>query len=439
MATRVTPEQALIKKSREEIEKKTGKSPEQLYEEREKRITDVIQMKVPDRMPVFLRLGYFPIKYAGLSPSTIFYDSAAYQNAVVKTLLDFEPDFFTQRYGNFSGPNMEQLGSKQYQWPGGPLRSDQHAQFIEIEIMEENEYDLFITDPGDFILRYYLPRAYGALAPLAKLPPLRSLVGSSALPTQTIRFSSPDIIQAFEAIFKSGQEQAKFGQWHQKIHDDMGIPPLSYPGGGVATPFDFLTDHLRGERGIAVDMFRRPEKIFAAMEKVLEWHLARMAPPDPSEKGKRRVGGGGSHWGDAAFLSRKQFDTFYWPTWKKSMLAAIDMGYIPVMGCEGNYDDRLECFLELPKGKVLFHNQSQFTDVVRAKEILGDHMAFMGGVPASLLWGGSPQEVEEHCKNLIKVVGKGGGFILSCGGVEDDAKPANLKAMVDAIKKYGRY
>ncbi|MFC2021527.1 hypothetical protein ACFLU1_07125, partial [Chloroflexota bacterium] len=60
-------------------------------------------------------------------------------------------------------------------------------------------------------------------------------------------------------------------------------------------------------------------------------------------------------------------------------------------------------------------------------------------VPASLLWGGSPQEVEEYTRNIIKVCGKDGGFILSASTSVDDAKPANLKAMMDTARKYGQY
>jgi uroporphyrinogen-III decarboxylase len=72
----------------------------------------------------------------------------------------------------------------------------------------------------------------------------------------------------------------------------------------------------------------------------------------------------------------------------------------------------------------------------RAKEILGDHLCIMGNVPSPLLQVASPSEVEDYCKDLIKVCGKGGGFILTNGSSIDEAKPANVKAMVDSVKKY---
>lgn len=441
MERRVTHDLEVIKTAREEIEKRTGKAPEQLYEEREKRIMDVIQLKVPDRMPVYMAGAYFAIKHAGISPSAVFYDPAAYRDAIIKTILDFEPDIWHQNPpGNVSGLALEKLGSKQYFWPGGNIRADLHPQAYDLELMKEDEYDLFITDPSDFTMRYVLPRAWKTLEPLAKLPPLRSLGGTTTMATQSARFSSPEIMQAFDNIFKAGQGQREFGEWCRDIGPDLGCPPIRPPGGPCVQPFDFVADNLRGMNGIMVDMFLRPEKLLTAMDRILEWHLARAVPPDPKEKGRKRVNGAGGHWGGEQILSRKQFETFYWPNWKKSILVAIDMGFVPVMHREwipSENDDRLECFLELPKGKAFLN--TEVVDVARAKSILGGHIGFMGGVPAALLWGGSPQEVEEYCRKLIEVGGKGGGYILSCAGHEDEAKPANLKAMVDAVRKYGRY
>ncbi|MBI4304126.1 MAG: hypothetical protein HY665_07310, partial [Chloroflexi bacterium] len=370
METRATQEREVIKRARGEIEKRTGKTPEQLFEEREKRILDVIHLKVPDRMPVFLNSG-FAIRYAGISPSAIFYDPAAYQGAMVKTLLDFEPDIWSQSPpGDVSGLTLDKLGSKKYLWPGGNLRPEQWPQALDTEVMRENEYDLFITDPSDFTMRYALPRAWKALEPLAKLPSFQSLGGTFEMAAKSGRFSSPEIIQTFETIFQAGQEQTKFERWCQRIGPELGCPTMRPPGGPCVQAFDYIADYLRGMTGIMVDMFRRPEKLLAAMERILEWHLARAVPPDPKERGRKRVTGAGGHWGGEGILSRKQFETFYWPTWKKSILAAIDMGFVPVMHREWNpseNDDRLECFLELPKGKAFIN--TEVVNVVRAKEI----------------------------------------------------------------------
>ena len=80
------------------------------------------------------------------------------------------------------------------------------------------------------------------------------------------------------------------------------------------------------------------------------------------------------------------------------------------------------------------------TDMFKAKEVLGDHVSLMGSVPMNLLQTGSPSEVEEYCKKLIQICGKGGGYILrTCTDYIQEAKIENIKAMMDTVKKYGVY
>ena len=52
---------------------------------------------------------------------------------------------------------------------------------------------------------------------------------------------------------------------------------------------------------------------------------------------------------------------------------------------------------------------------------------------------GDTEAVIKYCKWLIDVVGEGGGYIMGTGSVVDQAKPENLKAMVDFTRDYGKY
>jgi len=58
-------------------------------------------------------------------------------------------------------------------------------------------------------------------------------------------------------------------------------------------------------------------------------------------------------------------------------------------------------------------------------------------VPVSLLYAGTPQQVNDYVKKLIDVVGKGGGLMVGCGIWFDEAKHESVKAMVDFTKEYG--
>ena len=69
-----------------------GKTPEQLRRERENRITDAINLRMPDRVPVACSIGYFAAKYAGIPCSAAYYDCDAWLDACRKTFQDFQPD-----------------------------------------------------------------------------------------------------------------------------------------------------------------------------------------------------------------------------------------------------------------------------------------------------------------------------------------------------------
>ena len=424
------------RKQREIIEA-AGKTPAELYAEREKRILDAIALRQPDRVPVIMAGSYFAARYAGLTASAVYYDPAAYREAVKKTALDFEPDLIRGAAGASAGEALAILDAKQTRWPGGTLPPDVTHQFIEGEYMKEDEYDIFLCDPTDFTLRYYLPRVYGALAPLADLPSIATM-GGYAVTGAVELFLSPEFRQIGEKLVAAAQEQRNWREAMSGFEEEMatlGFPQLS-PGPGLGgSPFDAISDFYRGMRGSMLDMFRRPEKLLAACDKVLEMRLARAMPADAPGQGGLGLAFMPLHRGAEGFMSKQQFEAFYWPGLKKTILAIIEIGYTPMPFFEGHFGDRLEYLLELPKGKVVCH--FEHTDMAKAKAVLGDHLCIMGNVPSSLLQIGSITEVEEYCKTLIEVCGKGGGFILTHGSTIDEAKPANVKAMVDSVKKYG--
>jgi uroporphyrinogen-III decarboxylase len=74
-----------------------------------------------------------------------------------------------------------------------------------------------------------------------------------------------------------------------------------------------------------------------------------------------------------------------------------------------------------------------------AKATLGQNACLLGNVPSALLNVGTPQGVRDYVKNVIEVAGEGGGLILCNGSFFDEAKPENVKAMVDTAKEFGSY
>ena len=143
------------------------------------------------------------------------------------------------------------------------------------------------------------------------------------------------------------------------------------------------------------------------------------------------------HKGADGFLSDEQFKTFYWPSFRKVLMGLIDEGCVPFSYVEGGYNSRLEVIRDLPRGKAIWSFDT--TDMAKAKEILGDVACIGGNMPIALLNVGTPQDVKDYARNLIDTAGKGGGYIMVSGAVIDEAKPGNIRAMIDATKEYGVY
>jgi hypothetical protein len=411
---------------RAEIEQKTGRTPEELYEEREKRIRDAIELKEPDRVPMFMQI---PSQRFGSPP----------KEAGRRATLYFEPDMCMGTGFLSPGAAWETLDVKNRVWPGHGLPEDAFGQqAIEGEYMKADEYDLFLKDPADFSIRRYLPRIYGALQPLSRLPSL-SMLYSSGVEGIAALCATPEFEQMAKTLSKAGVELKKSRAASGNSQEDLallGFPAFSHPGAVPrGAPFDVISAHLRGMTGSMLDMFQRPEKLLKACEMIAEMQIANSLPADPTKRGNPKRAAMPLWRGDKMFMSQKQFETFYWPGLKKVMLATIELGYVPMPFFEAEFGDRLECLLDLPKGKVIA--SVEHMDVVRAKEILGGHCCVMGKGPHSLRYC-SLKEVGEYYQNMVKVCGKGGGFILwmmlpGKGNLED------IKAMVDSVKEAGRF
>ena len=415
---------------------KEEKTAEQLYQEREKRVVDAIELKTPDRVPIVVSFDYFAAKYNGMTCEDAYYNFDKWVTAYKKTLLDFQPDMvFRPQF--FPGIVLELLGPKQIKWPGHGVPSDHSHQAVEAEYMKADEYDAFLEDLSDFMLRIYIPRIYGTLKPLERLPALWSATfGHGAVTTLAQVLAAPEFAEALDALVKAGRELSKLRPSMRSFEEEiteLGFPQFSQAGANA--PFDVIPDYLRGMRGTMVDMYRQPDKLLASCEKLLPLIIKR-AVSGAKRSGNPRVSIP-LHRGSHVFMSLKQFETFYWPTLKRLILALVDEGLVPCVFFEGDYTSRLGYLLELPKGKVLGHFDT--TDIFKAKEVLKDHVCIRGNVPSSILQTGTPQDVKDYCKKLIDVVGKDGGYIMSPRSSLDEVKPENLKAMIEFTKEYGVY
>ena len=412
-----------------------SKTPEQLFKEREKRVNDAIALKEPDRVPIMGLFGFFPAKYSGITCEEAMYDYEKTMKAWVDTLLEFEPDMddnpFPQR---FWGKILETLDVKQLAWPGHGIDPNSGFQFIEKDYMKTEEYDAFLFDQTDFILRHYWPRIFGALRPFENLPPVHGVYSYGGL-ARFASFGTPEMKGALEALMRVGEEAQEMIDAATVFDEKMkGLGFPSQFGAMARAPFDIISDFFRGTVGAMLDMFRTPDKLLEAVEQLVPIEI--QAGLAAKTRGVPRVFMP-LHKCLDTFMSPEQFDTFYWPTLRKVILAFIDEGLNPIVFWEGDCTSRLETIRDIPPGKAVYWFER--IDMLKAKEVLGDVVCIRGNVPLSILCTGTPEDVKNYCKGLIDGVGRGGGFIMDASTQFDDAKPENMKAMFEFTKEYGIY
>lgn len=408
----------------------------QAYRERVARFIKAIKLEEPDRVPVILPAGYFPAFYAGWSLKEVMYDYNKLRDAWIKYIHDFQPDSADSPGLVYPGRVLETIGHRLHKWPGHGLPDDGPMyQYIEDIYMSEDEYDDFIDNPSDFWMRTFLPRTAVAFEGFRYLP------GFSPIMTNPLGYiasvSRPEVQQAFETLLEASREITR---WQKAVGEVSRLALsegfASFRGGGMAgAPFDNIADVLRGTQGIVLDMYRRPEKLDEAMERIVP--LAVKGAVRGVDRSLCPVISMPLHKGDRSFMSGQQFERFYWPTFKKVLEGLINEGLVPMPFAEGNYEPRLEIIREMPRSSVVWYFEQM--DMAKAKKVLGDVSCIAGNLPTSILITGTSEDVKEACRKLIETCAPGGGYILTGASSMNKGKAENLHAMMDAAKEYGVY
>lgn len=410
------------------------KSPQELYNERVKRCLDVVAFKDTDRVPVFGPYQLYPYTFAGVTFKDAMNDYALAREACHKFLDYFQPDLDFGPILAYPAPAMKLLDIAWFKWAGQGLGDHVMYQYQEAENMKADEYDEFIYDPSHFMMSKWMPRSFPPLKGLADWPAARmnmwfgwtgGLVG----------LASESVQEALRNAAKAGEELGRWfgslGQYYGEIKE-KGYHPLHACLDWA--PFDIIGDTLRGTREILMDMRRRPEKLHDALEVATKIFIEYGSAAEGADVPYCWIW---IHKATRDFMSDAQFKEFYWPYLKKGMMALIDKGIIPVVYWEADIESRLEVVCDMPAGKAIYHVSA--TDMDKAVGALKGTVAIAGNVPNIMMVSATPDEIKDYCKKLIDTAGKGGGYIMDTEVMLDEAKPENLKAMIDFTKEYGQY
>jgi uroporphyrinogen decarboxylase len=83
----------------------------------------------------------------------------------------------------------------------------------------------------------------------------------------------------------------------------------------------------------------------------------------------------------------------------------------------------------------------RMSDLEKLKSEYGGSITFCGAVDTHhILPHGTPDEVREEVKRVIRILGRGGGYMVaSVHTIMNDVPPENVLAMVDAVADFGSY
>jgi uroporphyrinogen-III decarboxylase len=369
-----------------------------LYRERLARIRRTIELQPVDRIPfVFMGTAFAP-RYMGVSMAEFCADPDVRVDVTLAAM--------DRLGGEFDGINSLPAGriavALSLAWlsriavPGRDLPDDSLWQVAEAEVMTVDDYDTIIERGWLAFLMEYLPRV---LDP-AEFQADAAWMGSN-----------------LTGVVQRCQER--------------GYVPVS--GGGTTIPFECLCGG-RSMEEFFLDLHRIPDKVKACLD-AMQPGLIEIGLDAARRSGVPAVWVGG--WRAAsAMLSPKMWNEFVFPYYLEMVTRLAENDVVSVLHFDHDWTRDLSRLRELPARRCIL-NLDGWTDIRRAKQILGDHMAIMGDVPAPLLSTGTPDRVYAYVRDLVRDVGPTG--LILCPGCDApiDAKPENMQAFVAASLEFG--
>ena len=110
---------------------------------------------------------------------------------------------------------------------------------------------------------------------------------------------------------------------------------------------------------------------------------------------------------------------------------------------DGDVSDLVEDFIEIGVDILnpIQTSAGKMADLETLKKSYGGRICFCGAIDTyRILPYGTPEQVRQEVRRVIKILGPGGGYLLAAVHTILDEVPAeNILAMVDAVEEFGYY
>lgn len=367
------------------------------YEKRWTRIQSAINFELIDRVPCIFFGSAFAPRYMGMTMHQFCMDPDAGVDVTIAAM---------KRLGDVDGVNLMPFGivpmALTGAWfskvliPGIDLDENALWQVQEKETMTVDDYDLIIDKGFEALAQKLLPQVCDM-----------KLMGAHMAWCEA----------------NAGQVAGKFRE--------AGYAVVA--SSATTIPFESLCG-ARSMEKFFFDLYRMPDKVQAAMDVMLPSFIE-IAKRTVNVTGVPSVWVGG--WRTAsAMLAPKLWNRFVWPYFQKVATELINSGITPVFHWDQDWGRDLERLLELPAKKCIL-NPDGMTDIRKASNILKNHMAIMGDVPASIFSAGTPEDVRNYIRDLVRDIGPEGLLLAPGCDAPMNAKPENMEAFVAASHEFG--
>ncbi|MCK4281349.1 MAG: hypothetical protein KAX10_04470 [Candidatus Lokiarchaeota archaeon] len=148
--------------------------------------------------------------------------------------------------------------------------------------------------------------------------------------------------------------------------------------------------------------------------------------------------------GDIAFrngplINPKYIDKYVLPCMKKVTEAIHEWGGKIIFHSDGDITSLLD-FVVKAGFDALHCLEPPYVDLKLVKKKVGDKLCLLGNIDTThVLVNDTKKEVEDAVKHAIKILGPGGGYILSPSNSHPAMSYQRIKWMIEATKKFGTY
>ncbi|HEB31273.1 MAG TPA: hypothetical protein ENI15_10425 [Spirochaetes bacterium] len=207
----------------------------------------------------------------------------------------------------------------------------------------------------------------------------------------------------------------------------------------VHDAFSYPT-YLRGMDNLLLDTIEKPGLVHRLVRIGVE-HTVSLIKKAAALGSELFVFGDDYAGNSGPMMSPECFEEFFLPGLKEVVLAAKSAGAFTIKHTDGNINKIIEMLISTGIDGLHPLDPEAGMNIREVKDKYGHQICVIGNIDTGkILTESSPEKVAETVKNTIAETAPGGGYIISSSNsIHSHVKPENYAAMLESVRKYGKY